>query len=65
MTFMAKTNKSITKRLRLTKTGKVLRTGVGTNHYQAKKSRSAQLQKKRWGAVNKDQVDQVRAYLKH
>ncbi len=43
---MAKTNKSVTKRLTITRTGKILRRKGGKNHFQAKKSRSAQLNKK-------------------
>lgn len=41
-----KTNKSFTKRLKVTKTGKVLRRKSGINHFQAKKKRSTQLNKK-------------------
>lgn len=41
-----KTNKSVTKRLRITRTGKILRRKGGQNHFQAKKSRAAQLNKK-------------------
>lgn len=33
-----KTNKSFTKRLKVTKNGKVLRRKAGINHFQAKKS---------------------------
>ena len=44
---MAKTNKSVTKRLKITRTGKVLRRFSGQNHFRAKKSRSTELNKKR------------------
>jgi len=40
---VGKTNKSFTKRLRITKSGKVLARHVGKNHFNAKKSRSKQL----------------------
>ena len=43
---MAKTNKSMTKRLKITRTGKVLRRKPGQNHFQAKKTRATQLNKK-------------------
>jgi len=33
-----KTRKSTTKRFKLTKTGKVLRRGIGQDHFRAKKS---------------------------
>jgi len=42
-----KTNKSFTKRLKITKNGKILGRAPGINHFQAKKSRGAQLKKKR------------------
>jgi len=35
---MAKTRKSIKKRFKITKTGKVLRKSAGQNHYRGKKS---------------------------
>ena len=42
-----KTNKSITKRLRVTKTGKILGRKPGGNHFNAKQSRNRQLAGKR------------------
>ena len=42
-----KTNKSYTKRLKVTKNGKVLARGTGQNHFNAKESRRTQLKKKR------------------
>ncbi|MFN4181334.1 MAG: 50S ribosomal protein L35 [Candidatus Paceibacteria bacterium] len=38
-----KTNKSYTKRLKLTKNGKVIARKPGFNHFNAKQSRSSQL----------------------
>lgn len=38
-----KTNKSFSKRLRVTKNGKVLARQAGQNHFNAKESRSKQL----------------------
>lgn len=38
-----KTNKSFTKRLKLTKTGKVIGRKPGFNHFNAKQSRTKQL----------------------
>ena len=43
-----KTNKSFSKRLRLTKNGKLLGRKPGKNHFNAKASRSKQLAGKRW-----------------
>ena len=42
-----KTNKSFTKRLKVTKSGKVLARGTGRNHFNAKESRRSQLNKNR------------------
>ena len=42
-----KTNKAYSKRLRVTKTGKILARKKGGNHYNAKESRVTQLARKR------------------
>ncbi len=42
-----KTNKSYTKRLKVTKNGKILGRKAGQNHFNAKESRSTQLNKKK------------------
>jgi ribosomal protein L35 len=42
-----KTNKSYAKRIRVTKTGKVLARKKGGNHYNAKESRGKQLGRRR------------------
>lgn len=42
-----KTNKSFTKRLRVTKTGKLLMRKAGQNHFNAKEGRRNQLAKRR------------------
>jgi len=42
-----KTNKSLTKRLKITKNGKILSRVPGFNHFNAKQSRSKQLNGKR------------------
>jgi ribosomal protein L35 len=42
-----KTNKSYSKRLKLTKNGKVIARHTGQNHFNAKERRRAQLAKKR------------------
>jgi len=43
---MLKTNKSLRKRLKITKNGKVLARKSGQNHFNAKESRSKQLNQK-------------------
>lgn len=42
-----KTNKSFTKRLKVTRNGKIIRRKAGTGHFNAKERRSHQLAKKR------------------
>ena len=44
---MIKTNKSFTKRLKITRQGKVLARRAGFNHFNAKQTRSKQLRGKR------------------
>ena len=59
-----KTNKSYRKRLRVTKTGKVLGRKSGQDHFNAKESRKKQLNQKRprvFGIKNKD----LSRYLPH
>ena len=42
-----KTNKSLTKRLKITKNGKILARAPGFNHFNAKQSRTKQLNGKK------------------
>ncbi|MFA6463713.1 MAG: 50S ribosomal protein L35 [Candidatus Paceibacterota bacterium] len=44
-----KTNKSFSKRLKVSKNGKIKARAPGQNHFNAKESRSKQLSKKRQG----------------
>ena len=46
-----KTNKSFTKRIKITKTGKLLTRTPGGNHFNAKESRSKQLNRKGTRAI--------------
>jgi ribosomal protein L35 len=46
-----KTNKSFTKRLRLTKKGKILSRAPGQNHFNAKRSGSETMHHKRVGQI--------------
>jgi ribosomal protein L35 len=57
-----KTNKSLTKRLKITKNGKILSRAPGFNHFNAKQSRTKQLA----GRKMKDQAFTnkiIRTYL--
>jgi ribosomal protein L35 len=42
-----KTNKSFTKRLKLTRNGKIIARKPGQNHFNAKESRNAQMNQRR------------------
>ncbi|MFA5000997.1 MAG: 50S ribosomal protein L35 [Candidatus Paceibacterota bacterium] len=46
-----KTNKSLAKRIRITKTGKMLVRSSGQNHFNAKESRSTQMKNKRGRSI--------------
>jgi len=47
-----KTNKSLTKRLKVTKNGKILARTPGFNHFNAKQSRKKQLNGKKTNELN-------------
>ncbi|MES2930905.1 MAG: 50S ribosomal protein L35 [Patescibacteria group bacterium] len=47
-----KTNKSMTKRLKVTKNGKILSRAPGFNHFNAKQSRTKQLNGKKMNTLH-------------
>jgi ribosomal protein L35 len=55
-----KTNKSLTKRIRVTKNGKMITRTPGGNHFNAKESRSKQLQRKSGQQITLSNKDQGR-----
>lgn len=55
-----KTNKSFTKRLKVTKNGKLMMRGKGQNHFNAKARRRAQLGRKRMHALHMKKGDIAR-----
>lgn len=59
-----KTNKAFAKRIRLTKTGKLLSRPTGQNHFRAKKSRTQKLARKNL-AVWSLRTKKVGHYLPH
>lgn len=65
MANKAKTNKSILKRIRITKSGKFLSMPGGVNHFQAKKRRSKQLGKKKNQTATLEDTVQLKTYLYH
>jgi len=58
-----KTRKSITKRFKITKTGKVLRRPTGLDHYRAKKSGKKVRLSRKWVRVSKSEIKKIRKVL--
>ncbi len=59
-----KTRKSITKRFKLTKTGKVLRRATGQDHARAKKSGNRIRKMRKWVKVSKSEAKNLKKFLK-
>jgi len=55
-----KTNKSFSKRLKVTRNGKILARKPGQNHFNAKESRASQLEKRSMHAVSFSKKDRAR-----
>jgi large subunit ribosomal protein L35 len=58
-----KTRKSIKKRFKITKTGKVLRRAVGQDHFRAKKSGKKKRQARQWIRVSKVEEKKIKKLL--
>jgi len=58
-----KTRKSILKRFKITKTGKILRRPVGLDHYRAKKSGKKIRKSRKWVLVSKAETKKIRKLL--
>ncbi|MCD6270943.1 50S ribosomal protein L35 [bacterium] len=59
----AKTRKSILKRFKITKTGKVLRRATGQNHFRAKKPGKLKREKRKWVELSKDEAKIIKRFL--
>ena len=59
-----KTRKSITKRFKLTKKGKVLRRASGQDHTRAKKSGNKKRKMRKWVNVSKSETKTLKKFLK-
>ncbi len=59
-----KTRKSLTKRFRITKSGKILRRAAGQDHFRAKKSGKTIRQKRKWVVLSDSEKKAIRKYLK-
>ena len=62
---MAKTRKSISKRFKITKTGRILRRPVGLNHYRAKKSGKKIRKSRKWVQLSKPEAKKIKKLLKY
>jgi len=60
-----KTRKSISKRFKITKTGKILRRITGLDHYRAKKSGKKIRQKRKWAELSKGEAREIKRFLKY
>ncbi|MEK7519183.1 MAG: 50S ribosomal protein L35 [Patescibacteria group bacterium] len=55
-----KTRKSILKRFKITKTGKILRRPTGQDHYRAKKSGGEVRKSRKWVHVSKPEAKKLK-----
>jgi len=61
---MAKTRKSIAKRFKITRTGKVLRRVIGQDHYLAKKSGKRKRLGRKWVLVSKPEAKKIKKLIR-
>jgi large subunit ribosomal protein L35 len=60
---MTKTRKSIKKRFKITKTGKILRRITGQNHYRAKKSGKRKRSGRKWVEISKPEAKKLKKLI--
>ncbi|OGZ68130.1 MAG: 50S ribosomal protein L35 [Candidatus Staskawiczbacteria bacterium RIFCSPHIGHO2_02_FULL_34_9] len=58
-----KTKKSLTKRFKITKNGKILRRLAGQNHYRSKKTGERKRKGRKWVTVSKSEVKRIKRFL--
>ncbi|MFH1462687.1 MAG: 50S ribosomal protein L35 [bacterium] len=58
-----KTRKSITKRFKITKSGKILRRPTGLDHYRAKKTGKAVRKSRKWVELAKNEAKKIRRLM--
>jgi large subunit ribosomal protein L35 len=58
-----KTRKSITKRFKLTKTGKILRRAIGQDHLRAKKTGKSIRQKRKMVNLSKSEAKKIKKLI--
>ncbi len=59
-----KTRKSVKKRFKITKTGKILRRPIGQNHFRAKKSGNKIRKSRKWVKVSKSEFKKIKKLLR-
>jgi len=60
-----KTRKSLTKRFKITKTGKILRRPCGQDHQLAKKNGKKKRQSRKWVQLSKWETRELKKLLSH
>ncbi len=60
---MNKTKKALTKRFKITKTGKILRRLSGQDHYRAKKTGEAKRKGRKWILVSKSETKKIKRFM--
>jgi len=60
---MNKTKKALTKRFKITKTGKILRRLSGQNHYRAKQTGQTRRKSRKWVAISKSEIKRIKRHL--
>jgi len=58
-----KTKKSLTKRFKITKNGKILRRLSGQDHYRSKKTGQAKRKGRKWVPLAKSEVKRIRKFI--
>ena len=61
---MKKTRKSIAKRFKITRTGKVLRRKIGLGHYRAKKSGNKIRENRKWFEVSNSESKKIKKLIR-
>lgn len=60
---MNKTKKALTKRFKITKTGKILRRLSGQDHYRAKKTGQQKRKGRKWISLSKSESKKIKKFL--
>ena len=60
-----KTRKSITKRFKITKNGKIMRRAIGINHFRAKKTGRKIRASRKWFLVPKSDAKKIKKLLNY